>query len=94
MPSAMVSFPQLINMTVLLKYFKTGFFTQKWSDANAACQSIGGYLPMISSDSENQAIANMTQVFILFYSSAEKSADLIYMLVIVIVRTSQYWFNY
>jgi hypothetical protein len=43
---------------------------------------------MISSDSENQAIANMTQVFILFYSSAEKSADLIYMLVIVIVRTS------
>ncbi len=76
MPDTMVSFTQLLNVTVIntVKVFqklRNWIFTQKWSDANAACQSIGGYLPMISSDSENQALANMTQVFLLFYSSAE-----------------------
>ncbi len=46
---------------------------QKWSDANAACQSIGGYLPLISSDIENQELANMSQVVILFSSSTTSS---------------------
>ena len=38
-------------------------YMQSWDDATSTCKSLGGHLPTIASTTDNQLLANFSQVF-------------------------------